>query len=525
MSIVNSSFIISNESIDFHNQPMPIKIFSNVDEKFGKLSIKAAKTKKTTKSIFIKATMDVSGSMEEPSDNNRSRLDYVKQTLVKMLQFLSTSVESDIWIQIDAFSMEFSTIVQKILLTKDNVDTLIAKVNSMRAESMTNIELAFKESNKIMNSAILKNADYKTIHLFLTDGQPTSGETNIPSLVKLIDPDHSAIFIGYGTEHNSELLSKCSKRGIYNKYMFVDNFENTGLVYGEIVHALLYSAIEDVKITMNDGTLIYDAETNSWKQSLVVPALLSEKENIYHIKTIEPRYVECSIEGTICNQLDNENGDTIQITGENETLCIVDSLPDLVNEDGTILESNLSKYIFRQMTMELLYEAANNYTNTTHTDLKKRMKDFYKTMSMYIDENDLKEDTFMKILCEDIHISYMTLGSNEGNMYSESRNTSQRGQTCYRSGSATQHKPQPTLFRTNALFGRSISMPTNTMDYQRRAFYDDLSSDSDLNTEARIAPEVNDPHNIDNYNVDFITDDVYSSQTALGVIRNVSGVI
>jgi uncharacterized protein YegL len=242
--------------------------------------------------------------MDQSSDKNGSRLDYVKRTLIKMIEYLIT-IDNEIWIQIDTFSNDFKTIVEKVKLTSNIFDDLKLRINSVTTDSMTNIQLALCESNKIMETLYKENPHYKTIHLFLTDGEPTAGSTNFSTLVNLINPDYSTVFIGYGSDHNSKLLSAFSKKGIQNKYMFVDNFENTGLVYGEIVYSLLYSAIENVTIHMSEGSYIYDAVTNSWNQTLTIPVLLSEKENIYHIKSTNIENVVATIYGTICNELEN----------------------------------------------------------------------------------------------------------------------------------------------------------------------------------------------------------------------------
>jgi hypothetical protein len=371
-----------------------------------------------------------------------------------------------------------------------------------------------------------ENPHYKTIHLFLTDGEPTAGSTNFSTLVNLINPDYSTVFIGYGSDHNSKLLSAFSKKGIQNKYMFVDNFENTGLVYGEIVYSLLYSGIENVTIHMSEGSYIYDAATNSWNQTLSIPVLLSEKENIYHIKTTNKDNVVATIYGTILNEL--ENNLTI-LSGESEMICVVENLPDLIEEDGNIVEIDLSKYIFRQKTMELLYEASNLNINENYIQLKNKMKEFFKKMSIFMEQNNLKDDCFMKVLCEDIHISYTTLGSSDGIMFSESRNISQRDQSCYRSGSEIK-RHRPNIFGNAPKKNKLIRTNYIYQNYDDYINVDDTDENDDNDDSHDISNNVNilrynnvDLHNIDNYNSEFIKDDIYSTQDAISIIRGVSG--
>lgn len=486
------SSIISNKQLVFHNKTMPIKLFENPTDIFGRLTITLAKTNKTKKPLFIKSTIDVSGSMDEDSDKNGTRLDYVKRTLIKMLQFLVKTVESDVWIQIDSFSNTFNTIIEKVLLTTKNIDSLINDINEVTSDSMTNIGLAITESNKIIESVMKEHPEYKIIHLFLTDGDPTVGEKNTNKLANMVNSEHTNVFIGYGMQHNAELLKAFSNKGINNKYMLVDNFENTGLVYGEIVHSLLYSVLENGTITMSDGSLIYDAKTNCWKESIQIPSLISEKENIYHIKSINRMNPSNSANPITCSLSGNIDTNTFH--------CIIKQ-----NESDGEVDNDLSKYIFRQITMELLHKAANIGIEDNISLLKQEMKTVFKKMKMYMNTNNLEEDIFMKILCEDIHISYSTLGSREGNMLSQSRNTSQIDQSCHRSGSAY-------------VRGRNIRRIVHLSDDENSNSDSDTYCDSDNDS---VSTNVN-KYDISNYNNQFITEDVYSTQDTIRTIHNMN---
>ena len=107
----------------------------------------------------------------------------------------------------------------------------------------------------------------------------------------------------------------------------------------------------------------------------------------------------------------------------------------------------------------------------------------------------------MKILCEDIHISYSTLGSREGNMLSQSRNTSQIDQSCHRSGSAY-------------VIGRNIRRIVHLSDDENS------NSDSDSDNDS-VSTNVN-KYDISNYNNQFITEDVYSTQDTIRTIHNMN---
>ena len=46
-------------------------------------------------------------------------------------------------------------------------------------------------------------------------------------------------------------------------YHFVDTIENAGMVYGEIIHSLLYKTVEDIKVYV-EGVEVYDFNENCW---------------------------------------------------------------------------------------------------------------------------------------------------------------------------------------------------------------------------------------------------------------------
>jgi hypothetical protein len=153
--------------------------------------------------------------------------------------------------------------------------------------------------------------------------------------------------------------------------------------------------------------------------------------------------------------------------------------------------------------MELLYKAANIGIEDSISSLKREMKTVFKKMKMYMNTNNLEEDIFMKILCEDIHISYSTLGSREGSMLSQSRNTSQIDQSCHRSGS-------------EYVRVRNI----------RRILSDDENSNSDndvySNSDNDSISTVVNKYDIGNYNNQFITEDIYSTQDTITTIHNMN---
>jgi hypothetical protein len=125
----------------------------------------------------------------------------------------------------------------------------------------------------------------------------------------------------------------------------------------------------------------------------------------------------------------------------------------------------------------------------------------------------------MKILCEDIHLSYSTIGTEEGCMLSESRNTSQRQQTVYRSGSDSCQRQQSTnIIRQNAVvIDNGLQRSCSIQPYHYEENVDEEEYD-----EENLYQSTNDPNDIENYNTEFITEDIYSTQDTIEITRAVS---
>jgi predicted CopG family antitoxin len=86
---------------------------------------------------------------------------------------------------------------------------------------------------------------------------------------------------------------------------------------------------------------------------------------------------------------------------------------------------DLQRMIYRQRTLELLFIANQKMNRDEIVSLKKEMKEFMKEMKEYMKEIKELNDPLIKNLCDDIVITYRTLGTQFGPMYSSSRQTTQ----------------------------------------------------------------------------------------------------
>jgi hypothetical protein len=492
MSEFTNTFIKSM-TIHFEEDGMesnPIQLFKDPEYKFGivKINIKSD-IPITTKPIHIVFTIDASGSMSDMCPDGRTKMRHILFTLENMLYVLHKNTETNISVYIQSFSTTVKKIVKTNKMCDENVDSLIQKILQIIPDASTNIEAALESANRYIDLYKIENPTYDVIHLFLTDGEITSGEPNKEILKNLIKDNCTTTFIGYGLSHDSELLSFISSEQ-NNEYRFIDALEKAGLVYGEILHGILYKAFENVTLCGTNCEM-YNYLTNQWVNNLYIGNLLSEQSKVYHIRT--------------------------KIQSE---LCIVDLIEkEVILSSSTINEptineplgiGSISDYKFRQRTQELLYDARKLSTNSNifklneyfsgqfdemidaKPELHRKLKNFHGILTKYMIDNDRVNDAFLKNLSDDIYIANKTLGTKWGNMYTAARQTSQ---------------------------GRQQSYNCTHMDI-------DYCTPRQLSSHSNMAPLTDNNHNenvIDNYALSQDILSPYSSNSVTQVMREVSG--
>ena len=451
------------------------------DERFGTLTLKMKKTKITQRPTMILFSIDNTASMDEYAYGKTTKMSVVIKTLQNIMTYLYT-VDAPVYVQLYTFNVEVRCVIDTILVNETNVeelDELIKKIEKIGANNSTDIGHALQIANEKMKEYNKTNPTHQIIHIFMTDGEPTAGECNAEKLSTMVNNTFPNIFVGFGEYHNVNLLKKLSENDT-GDYQFVDNMENTSLIYGETLHRYLYPALQNVNICIANG-LIYNWKTNSWVNELCEPVIIGDMEKIYHIKTINPNNFECDIYGVVCSLHDDdiENGleiynkpqhivkvsvsDRTMVSNYYGSLSFVEDisfiddfdeyysvyavlvgekdrefysdvpiLPALINQKTEkIEETNLAKYLYRQKTQELLYKAKESKHRDDNKIVKRELNVFFKNIREYMNTNDLQDDKFMKNLCDDICIVYRTIGTHLGAMYNISRLTTQSRQQTY----------------------------------------------------------------------------------------------
>jgi len=451
-TMLNNSDLFVEKSLQFQSEninvdQIPISIS---DAKFGILKLSAISAPLSQEEQEFIFMVDCSGSMSDKCADGRDKMQHILHTLKNMILYFKEKSSIKVYITINAFDDIIHKIVDRTEITQDNIDSIIQKVNAIFPRNSTNIECALKSIKNTIEEIKAHHPTHNICNIFMTDGQSTCGNQDVKYLSELVDINITNAFIGFGKEHDSVLLGSmgnCKNSG----YHFIDKLENAGIVYGEILHEILYKILSNASISVTNG-LIYDYKNNLWSDSINIDKIVSESEKIYHIASSTPE--QCHI--LLKSQQNDHHDSTIryELSVFRSECC-----------------EDLTKYVFRQRTLQMLYKVnefsqekndvnradvftfkfTRNETSEKEEQLESCLREFITEMKKYMKDNNIENDKFMKNLCDDIYISYRMIGTIFGAMYIAARQISQGTQRGY----TVNHTPEEQI--QNLSLTRNIS--------------------------------------------------------------------
>ena len=500
------------------------------DMKFGIVKINTDVMPILNKVLFFLFTVDCSGSMSDLCNDRRTKNAHIIHTLTNMLRFFSEKENISIYVQVDAFDDTITSIIQIVQVSPANVEELILKLKKIHPRNSTNIELALKNASEQIDSAS-KTLLEKTLlnpdkhHIFMTDGDITQGNSCEKHLKTLLNPTSTNIFIGFGIDHNIKVLSELGggndQSSSVNNYYFIDVLENSGLVYGEIIHNILYASLKHVELIVVNG-LIYNWKTNAWTNTLNIGNIIFETEKVYHIVSFVEldRDVEVGTPTIISASGFVENADNPFFYTQ-------------YSSNSSFVES-ITKYKYRQRTQQLLYLARHFDDYKNQGEMKKKLDDFFNELKACVEGGDglglvLDDKPFMKLLMDDVYITRKMFGTTYNSLYSNARQTSQGTQRCYNVGHLSTdstvgvgvNMPRITRHVTHHLtddtgLGVGLGAWTATQPYNKLyEKHEDEEKDGLLGTDNR-------DELVDGYEISQNVDTPYSTPALLGIMRQIS---
>lgn len=340
MSSPTASFTISASRIDaptisdveFTRQASPIL---GEDKQLGVITLTAphAEIRKGTHNIIFScdrsgsmSSFDGSGIITSTSKSaSKSPMDFLKHTLHNIFQFvatLSTTEAADILITVLMFDHEVQVPILHQRMTPTNCEEMYSHINPIQPRGGTDISAVLRQANKYL----IPRAH--NTHILMTDGEPTLGITyDMKRLCSLLNEDFSYAFIGYGQSHNASILNTLASKH-NSPYYMVDNFENAGMVYGEILHSILYCKFDEVKLRVDiEGARLFNPRKNAWVvQEMQLGSFASE----------ETRSVYVMFDGTSFNEyLHSHREDNLSKMIQNVSVSATSSASAAAVEDDT----------------------------------------------------------------------------------------------------------------------------------------------------------------------------------------------
>ena len=497
-------FTAFNEEITLPDNCVPF-----TGAKFGLLNLQAVACGPSDINHELVLTIDHSGSMDSDS-----KLDQAIYTLKNIVGYLEEHPNIKANVTIFKFDDKFSNVLERTNVTEDNYKTIEKIISKIRSRGGTNIGLALEKTTKYISQLKTLYPTHQISHIFLTDGEVTEGEKDTNILKQLVDKQVYNYFIGYGSGHDSKLLGILSdfEKGSYH---YIDAIEKAGFVFGEILHGITHKLLYGCEIVIEHG-IIYNYNTNLYTNRLYIGDIVGESNKVYHLFTDTPSTCYVHLKTT---EHPSNNPLEIHIFQETEH------------------DLNFVNYAFRHRTLKLLgevkqcqenYESSPRFGNEGHfsygnvSDCKMKMAKLFDEMLKYMEDNNDKQNKFIKLLCDDIHISQKTLGTKYGRMCINSRQTSQGTQRIY-------------TVNTTPLDNVQRSADVNS-----RSADDDSDSDDDIPQKASMSASSSHrpkpkqracvPSSLciepepDDYQVsnDCMNDSPYLTQTAKTVMRSIS---
>jgi Mg-chelatase subunit ChlD len=487
-------------------EDLPFSIFqkedTNMDKySFGVFQIRTNQTAQSKTPIAVFFSVDDSGSMSDITADGRTKMQHIKHTLKRILQmFAEKSGEQDIYVAIESFDTEVKLLFDFVKIDASTLEQHLLKIETLYPRDMTNIEGALLSAKNSIEKYRILNPTHQITHIQLTDGCTNVGIRNPNILKQLVSNQYTNIFIGFGKSHDSHLLYTLSKSckdafvedrnvanaKVTNEYRVIDKLENAGMVYGEIVHNLLYPAIWTPSIVAHSANVeLYDFQTNQWVKTLHISNLSGTCEKNYHFRVLGSEH------SIVLRGFVEKNGGLVAFEEEYE------AMPDLIYCNnhpiselaGIRQTTDLTKYIYRQKTQELLFEcrefndSENWYSDKKCRKLKNELKEFYTIMKNSIEKNG--EDLLMRELMDDIYISFKSLGKEP--MLISARQTSQGRGDSYRVTSESVEDEDyhntaymPTLRRQQPIHIQSTLLNENDIyDTCFNQNYDEMENNND----------------------------------------------
>jgi len=210
------------------------------------IQIKAPESETRTP-VHLCCVIDTSASMM-----SENKLKNVKQSLCFLLDFLGPQDS----ISVITFSESARTILSQTFVSFTEKQNIRTRISFIQVESNTNISAGIIQSRETL---MIDTTNTKQGILLLTDGVANMGLINSKDILELVRntmtkfSGTSISSVGYGSDHNVELLQSISTEG-GGSYYVVNNIEDVANVFGDILGGLVSCISQQVRVILPNNT-------------------------------------------------------------------------------------------------------------------------------------------------------------------------------------------------------------------------------------------------------------------------------
>lgn len=346
------------------------------------IEVKAPESETRTP-IHLCCVIDTSASM-----TTNFKLENVKRSLQFLLDFLTPQD----MISVVTFSQTAQTILPATAVTNLEKDNIRTRISLIRPESNTNISGGIIQARGLLQSQAL--TDVKQSILLLTDGVANVGLTKPQDILDLVKNTITAVdgasmsCVGYGTDHNVDLLQKMATEGS-GSYYVVNNLEDVATVFGDVLGGLISCFAQQVNIVLPAGTEIksrYAMTTSNDKMEIIVGDM------------------SAGMEATILAKI--PTGGIIELTGYNLQSHTSFTMNTVVkNDDSEELQTNGEAHYLRFQVLDLL-EMTNNLlkrTGVTEDEIKEQKEKVKECISVISDHQTAHSHTLWEVLLQELN--------------------------------------------------------------------------------------------------------------------------
>jgi hypothetical protein len=256
------------------------------------MHITIADTPMLTQELVLDVSSDISGSMNDSCPDGRTKSKHAINTIQNIITAISKKTEANVVISTYGFDEKIMPVITDTKITQENADELRARLTQLQPRGSTDI---YRSLEMQKERSVKRSSTTSQTNITLTDGEANAGKsTDYNVMSEQVAPNCTNIFIGFGNDHNATGLQKLANAQPNGSYFYIAEIEKGPIVFGEIIHQLIYTALTNITIQLTNAE-IYDYKTNSWKSELHIPSLVSEATKTYHVRSAAPDAVSASI--------------------------------------------------------------------------------------------------------------------------------------------------------------------------------------------------------------------------------------